>query len=107
MLTKRQSELLDFIRDYVARHGYAPAFHEMSAHCRSCSGAMRMLAALEAQGYIRRQHRKARGLEVLDHRAPSPEAVAKGAHQVRLLLGRVPNAAEVARQVYITMQSAA
>lgn len=62
-LTKRQAELLDFIR---ARR-VCPSVREMAAHLglASVSGVVRLLNSLEERGYIRRLPGQARSIAVV------------------------------------------
>lgn len=67
MLTKKQHQLLLFIRDRVSRDGVAPSFDEMkeALKLRSKSGIHRLIMALEERGFLRRLPHRARALEVL------------------------------------------
>lgn len=66
-LTQRQSALLDFIRGYSDRQGYAPNFDEMTAALglASKSNIHRMLKGLEERGYVRRLFARARSIEIV------------------------------------------
>ena len=67
MLTKKQHQLLLFIRDRVARDGVAPSFDEMkeALELQSKSGIHRLIMALEERGFLRRLPHRARALEVI------------------------------------------
>lgn len=68
-MTRKQKELLDFIRAYQAEHdGVSPSFDEMAAATgnKSKSQVPFVLNALEQEGYIRRLRRRARAIEVID-----------------------------------------
>jgi len=67
MLTKKQHQLLLFIRDRVNRDGVAPSFDEMkeALNLQSKSGIHRLIMALEERGFLRRLPHRARALEVL------------------------------------------
>lgn len=69
-LTKRQQEILDFIRGELHRCGYPPSVREIgeAVGLSSSSTVHSHLAALEAKGFIRRDPSKPRALEVLDFR---------------------------------------
>jgi 5'-AMP-activated protein kinase catalytic alpha subunit len=56
MLTKKQHQLLLFIRDRVARDGVAPSFDEMkeALDLASKSGIHRLITAREERGFLRR-----------------------------------------------------
>jgi repressor LexA len=79
MLTKKQHQLLLFIRDRVARDGVAPSFDEMkeALKLKSKSGIHRLILALEERGFLRRLQHRARALEVVkvpDNMLPAPTA---------------------------------
>ncbi len=67
MLTKKQHQLLLFIRDRMQRDGVAPSFDEMkeALKLRSKSGIHRLIMALEERGFLRRLPHRARALEVV------------------------------------------
>jgi repressor LexA len=69
-LTKRQQQILDFIRGEIHRCGYPPSVREIgeAVGLSSSSTVHSHLAALEAKGFIRRDPSKPRALEVLDYR---------------------------------------
>jgi repressor LexA len=84
VLTRRQKELLDFIRRYIKRHGYAPSLAEMRTHLRLSSLATvhKHLRLLEEKGAIRRLPGRSRALEICN--------VVSGEQGTRVpLLGRV------------------
>ena len=67
-MTKRQKELLDFIRLYVKKNEMSPTFREMvrALNCKSVSNIGRMLDALAEEGKItRRIPAKPRSIKVL------------------------------------------
>lgn len=72
MLTPKQKELLDFIIEFSADHGYSPSFEEMRGACglQSKSGIFRMLTALEERGFIRRLKNRRRAIEVCVRGSP-------------------------------------
>jgi SOS-response transcriptional repressor LexA len=94
-MTKRQLELLRFIKKYIADRGYAPSFYEMmvSINATSRSSVFNLLRSLEEQGYIRRLPKRARAIEVVEnpslatslHYVPS-EALAAEAERRNLVL---------------------
>lgn len=69
-LTRRQQQILDFIRSEVHLRGYPPSVREIgeAVGLSSSSTVHSHLAALEAKGFIRRDPSKPRALEVLDFR---------------------------------------
>lgn len=69
-LTRRQQQILDFIRAEIHRRGYPPSVREIgeAVGLSSSSTVHSHLAALEGKGFIRRDPSKPRALEVLDFR---------------------------------------
>lgn len=69
-LTRRQQQILDFIRAEIHRRGFPPSVREIgeAVGLSSSSTVHSHLAALEAKGYIRRDPSKPRALEVFDFR---------------------------------------
>ena len=74
MLTRKQTELLQFISEQISRDGVSPSFDEMrdALGLKSKSGVHRLVTALEERGFIRRFPNRARALEVA--RLPNAEA---------------------------------
>jgi len=67
MLTRKQMELLDFIRTRMAAEGVPPSFDEMkdALDLKSKSGIHRLITALEERGFIRRLAHRARAIEIV------------------------------------------
>ena len=67
MLTKKQLELLRFIKGRMEQDGIPPSFDEMkdALQLASKSGIHRLVKALEERGYIRRLPNRARAVEIL------------------------------------------
>jgi repressor LexA len=83
MLTKKQHELLMFIKQRLAATGgVAPSFDEMkdALNLRSKSGIHRLISGLEERGFIRRLPHRARALEVtrLPEESAAPSHAALG-----------------------------
>jgi repressor LexA len=76
MLTRKQLELLEFIRARMEVDGVPPSFDEMkdALDLRSKSGIHRLITALEERGFIRRLAHRARALEIVK----LPEAMERG-----------------------------
>jgi len=68
-LTRRQQEILDFIREDIAVRGYPPTFREVADRfgIKSTNGVKVHMDALERKEYIRRDRGLARGIEIIDH----------------------------------------
>jgi repressor LexA len=66
-LTKRQQEILDFIEEYGAQHGYPPTVRDIgkAVGLASSSTVHQHLANLEQLGMLRRDPSKPRALELL------------------------------------------
>lgn len=66
-LTKRQSEILDYIKEYMVSHGYPPTIREIGTALDLSSPATihAHLANLEQKGFIKRQDAKNRAIELL------------------------------------------
>ena len=71
MLTPKQHKLLQFIEETLAKQQVSPSFEEMRAYMglKSKSGIHRLIAGLEARGYVRHLPNQARALEVIPHQA--------------------------------------
>ncbi|KYG34942.1 transcriptional repressor LexA [Alkalihalobacillus trypoxylicola] len=67
-LSKRQQEILDFIKIEVRKKGYPPSVREIgeAVGLASSSTVHGHLSRLEKKGYIRRDPTKPRAIEVLD-----------------------------------------
>ena len=66
--TKKQRELLVFIADFIAEHGYSPSYREVMNGCNYNSVATVALhiRSLIARGHLAKRGRSARSLEVID-----------------------------------------
>jgi repressor LexA len=88
MLTRKQHELLLYIRQCLNESGVSPSFDEMkdALGLRSKSGIHRLITALEERGFIHRLPHRARALEVLrgpeDLRAGGREGASRFAPKV-------------------------
>lgn len=85
MLTRKQLELLDFIKTRMDADGVPPSFDEMkeALDLRSKSGIHRLITALEERGFIRRLAHRARALEIVK----LPEAMEKPGFKPRVIEG--------------------
>jgi repressor LexA len=88
MLTRKQLELLDFIKQRMDRDGVPPSFDEMkdALDLRSKSGIHRLITALEERGFIRRLAHRARALEIIK----LPDAMEKPGFTPRVIEGDRP-----------------
>ncbi|MBN2382705.1 transcriptional repressor LexA [bacterium] len=73
-LTKRQYEILDFIRDYRLKYGYAPTLEEIKLHfsLHSVATVHKHLTQLEQKGFIHRDWNQSRSIRL----EPEPSEVA-------------------------------
>jgi repressor LexA len=80
-LTKRQKQLVDFLKNYISEHGYAPTLSEVGQYfgLSSLATVHKHLHNLEQKGFIRRMHNHSRALEI------TPERRATGARELSLL----------------------
>ncbi len=79
VLTKRQKQILDFIRSFITENGYAPSYQEIGDYFGLSSPATihQHIKALEKKGYLRSDYNAKRSLEVLTIRdEQGAEAVA-------------------------------
>lgn len=77
-LTRRQSQILDYIREYCDEYGYAPTLQEIGAQfgLSSVATVHKHVSQLVEKGYLRRERRNAsRDLEVVDDSHDGPSAV--------------------------------
>lgn len=67
-ITKRQKEVLDFIRQYQARHDYAPSLEEIRQYfgLASISTAHFHVKRLEEQGYLTKEENAPRAIDLHD-----------------------------------------
>ncbi|HET9099010.1 MAG TPA: transcriptional repressor LexA [Acidobacteriaceae bacterium] len=69
-ITRRQKEVLDFIRNFVERCGYSPSFEEI-AHgldLSSLATVHKHISNLEKKGLLQRAHNRSRSIDVLPER---------------------------------------
>lgn len=66
MLTKRQNQVLNFIKKYIATRDYAPSLEEIKKHLRltSVSTAHYHVQTLQDMGYLRKEDNQPRALNV-------------------------------------------
>ncbi len=88
MLTRKQLELLEFIRGRVEAEGVPPSFDEMkdALDLKSKSGIHRLITALEERGFIRRLAHRARALEIVKF----PETTERSGFKPRVVEGTKP-----------------
>ncbi|MCM1235721.1 MAG: transcriptional repressor LexA [Ruminococcus flavefaciens] len=67
-ITKKQQEILDYIKNEILQKGYPPAVREIceAVSLKSTSSVHSHLETLEKNGYIRRDPTKPRAIEICD-----------------------------------------
>ena len=67
-ISKKQEEILNFIKAEILKKGYPPAVREIceAVHLKSTSSVHSHLETLEKNGYIRRDPTKPRAIEIMD-----------------------------------------
>ena len=86
-LTQRQTQILDFLRNFKNQEGVAPTYREISGHFgfKSTKAASDHVRALEKKGYVRLHGNRSRSIEIV-----SSESNSTG-HVVTVpILGEIP-----------------
>ncbi|MCL5797347.1 MAG: transcriptional repressor LexA [Patescibacteria group bacterium] len=67
MLTQRQKEVLDFIREYINQNGVGPTLDEISTHFQmgSASAAHQHVEALKRKGFLKKLPHQTRAMSLL------------------------------------------
>lgn len=70
MLTKRQKQVLDFIKKYIDKHGYGPSLEEIRRHLRlsSVSTIHHHILRLEKGGFIKRGKNEPRAIKLKENK---------------------------------------
>lgn len=65
-LTRRQKELMDFLADFIEKHGYSPSYEEIAQglDLASLATVHKHVQALETKQYLRRSYNHSRSLEI-------------------------------------------
>jgi repressor LexA len=97
-LTKRQKQVLDFLRTFIDEKGYSPSFEEIAEGLRdkrfggkkltSLATVHKHIATLERKGYLRRGYNQSRSIEVVQLPKPVRESVIER-HAELPLVGRI------------------
>lgn len=80
MLTKKQKEILDFINDFVKKNDYAPSYQEIAKHfkLKSVSTIHEHIENLKKEGYLSKQGKQPRTLEIKTVKIPLLGIIAAG-----------------------------
>jgi repressor LexA len=109
-LTKRQQEILDFIKSYSAEHGYPPTVRDIggAVGLASSSTVHAHLANLEKLGLLRRDPTKPRAIELLDRAVESVRSAIRpaGVPLVGSVAAGQPILAEENIEEYVDVPSA-
>jgi repressor LexA len=95
-ITRRQKDVLDFIRNFVERCGYSPSFEEIARglDLSSLATVHKHISNLEKKGMLHRAHNRSRSIDVppeeTPHAARSPQWPLLG----RIAAGRPVEAVE-------------
>jgi repressor LexA len=97
-LTKRQKQVLDFLRSFIDEKGYSPSFEEIAEGLRdrrfggkrltSLATVHKHITTLERKGFLRRGYNQSRSIEVTQLPKPVREQVIER-HTELPLLGRI------------------
>ena len=70
MLTKKQLQLYNFIKNYIEENKISPSYDEMKKflNLKSKSDIFRYLNSIEKLGYIRKINKKSRIVEIVNNR---------------------------------------
>jgi len=73
LLTERQREIYEFIKDKIETRGYGPTVRDIgdAFQIQSPNGVMCHLNALVKKGLIMRDPRRARAIQLVDHKPPT------------------------------------
>ena len=65
-LTKRQKDFLDFLADFLEKHGYSPSYEEIAQgmDLASLATVHKHILALESKQYLKRGFNQSRSLEI-------------------------------------------
>lgn len=92
-LTRRQKEVLDFLRGFLARRGFVPSYEEIAEGLRLSSVATvhKHLALLQQKGYLRRGPNFRRSFEIIN-----PESEQRRARRLRAARHQLPLVGRIA-----------
>jgi repressor LexA len=67
-LTRRQKELMDFLSNFIERHGYSPSYDEIATglNLASLATVHKHVQALETKQYLKRSYNHSRSLEIAE-----------------------------------------
>ena len=73
-LTRRQREIYDFIRSFVAEHGFSPSLEEIGGHfgLRSVATVHKHVHHLVEKNYLRKAWNRSRSVEPIEEERRGP-----------------------------------
>jgi repressor LexA len=79
-LTKRQAQILAFIRDHISAHGYAPSYREIGGNFGLSSTATiaEHIESLRAKGYLTQEENLARSIQLTE--VPNEQSLLSSMH---------------------------
>lgn len=82
--TKKQHELLEFIKQFIAEHGYSPSYREIMRGCNYTSVATvaQHVSSLIKRGHLAKRGKSARSLEVVGAKADDSSAKSNHKHEI-------------------------
>ena len=82
--TKKQHELLQYLREFIKEHGYSPSYREIMNGCNYTSVATVALHInnLIKRGHVVKRDKSARSLEVVAGVQEAPDAVSNHRHEL-------------------------
>ncbi len=82
--TKKQHELLEFLRGFISEHGYSPSYREIMNGCNYTSVATVALHInnLIKRGHVVKRDKSARSLEVVSGIKEATSAVSNHKHEL-------------------------
>jgi repressor LexA len=65
-LTRRQKDLLDYLANFIEKHGYSPSYEEIASgmNLTSLATVHKHIHSLESKGYLKRGFNQSRSLEI-------------------------------------------
>ena len=82
--TKKQHELLEYLREFIAEHGYSPSYREIMRGCNYTSVATVALhvSNLIKRGHVVKRDKSARSLEVVETTSQTKTAISNHKHEL-------------------------
>jgi repressor LexA len=91
-LTRRQKQVMDFLSEFIEKHGYSPSYEEIATGLGLASLATvhKHIQSLEAKQYLRRSYNHSRSLEIAERYFAEERARRPSAAEASIpLMGRI------------------